>query len=423
MKHWRERDRIIFHLDVNSAYLSFEAVYRLSQGMTDIDLRDIPSAVGGNPERRSGIILAKSIPAKKYNIQTGETLHAAYQKCPHLVVVKPSYGLYMQCSDAMMDILKEYSPTIQRFSIDEVFMDYTGMHVHFGDPVTAANTIRNRIHEELGFTVNAGISSNKLLAKMASDNMGKPNKTHELWPEEIEEKFWPMAIEDLFMCGQATAPKMHKLGIHTIGDLAKSDPEHIKYALKSHGLMLWQYANGIEDSSVRKSNYVAMKGLGNGTTIPYDIEDPEDAYHYLLSLSESIGVRLRLARQMFQTIQVGIRYSDLKTVQHQMTLFSPSNLTAEIYKYSRQLFDASWTKAPVRKLRIRISNLVPDETLQLSLFDPVNREKLLRLDQAIDDIRMKHGKKSIVRGSLLHSGVSPMTGGVQDDYPMMTSII
>ena len=195
-----QNGRVIFHIDVNSAYLSWEAVYRLQHGES-VDLRTIPSIVGGDPKTRRGIVLAKSIPAKKYKIQTGETVLQAVMKCPDLVIVPPRYDVYIQASSAMLDILKQYSPKIQRFSIDEVFLDYTYMERHFGDPVTAAHRIKDHIHKELGFTVNIGISTNKLLAKMAGD-FEKPNKVHTLFPEEIEEKMWPLPIENFLCAGQ-----------------------------------------------------------------------------------------------------------------------------------------------------------------------------------------------------------------------------
>lgn len=257
------KNRIVFHIDVNSAYLSWEAVYRLQQGEKQ-DLRGIPSVVGGDPKTRHGIVLAKSIPAKKFKVKTGETLYSACQKCPNLTIISPSYGLYMKCSNALVSILKEYSSTVQRSSIDECFLDYTSMNKLMGSPMEAAHTIKDRIYKELGFTVNIGISTNKLLAKMASD-FTKPNRVHTLFPHEVKSKMWPLPIEDLYMVGRATAPKLHKLGIYSIGDLATADIDLIKYRLKSHGIMIWNYANGLESSNVRVHNYIDRKGVGNST--------------------------------------------------------------------------------------------------------------------------------------------------------------
>ena len=191
---------IIMHIDVNSAFLSWEACYRLQQGDL-LDLRTIPSIVGGNPDTRRGIVLAKSVPAKEFNIKTGESLYSALQKCPTLTIVAPRFDLYLKCSNSLIKLLEEYSPSIQRYSIDECFLDYTNMEQHFGDPLSAAHKIKERIKNELGFTVNIGISNNKLLAKMASD-FQKPDAVHTLYPHEIKEKMWPLPVGDLFMVGR-----------------------------------------------------------------------------------------------------------------------------------------------------------------------------------------------------------------------------
>lgn len=234
--------RYIFHVDANSAYLSWEAVYRLQQG-DSLDLRTVPSVVGGDPKTRHGIVLTKSIPAKKFNIQTGETLWSAVQKCPNLIIVPPDYGLYRQCSDSMVEILREYSPLVQRFSVDECFVDFSGMGLLSNDPVASAHEIKDRIKTELGFTVNIGVSTNKLLAKMASE-LKKPDLEHTIFPEEVPTKMWPLNIEELFMVGRATSKKLRSRGIKTIGDPANFKLEWIRSFLKSHGVLIWHYANG-----------------------------------------------------------------------------------------------------------------------------------------------------------------------------------
>ncbi len=248
---------VIFHIDVNSAYLSWEAVYRLQHGAR-VDLREIPAVVGGDEASRHGIVLAKSIPAKKFDIQTGETLFSARQKCPGLVVVSPNYKLYMQCSDAMNDILREYSPVIQRYSIDESFMHYQPAILqpkNFREKVMeVAQQLRRRIREELGFTVNIGIGPNKLLAKMASE-FRKPDQIHTLYRHEIAEKMWPLPVSELFFVGRATTKKLFRYNVLTIGDLAKTNPDLIHRWLKKPGLLIWQYANGLDDSQVQNSRF------------------------------------------------------------------------------------------------------------------------------------------------------------------------
>ena len=212
--------RVIYHIDVNSAFLSWEAVYRLYHLGAQRDLRDEVAAVGGDMAMRHGIILAKSIPAKKYGIKTGESIVEARQNCPTLKLVPPNYHLYDQCSKAFMEILRRYSPDVEQYSVDEAFVDMTGTESLWGDPVLTADRIREQIRDELGFTVNIGISENKLLAKMASD-FKKPDQVHTLWKEEIPDKMWPLPVSDLFFVGRATAKKLFSLGIKTIGDLAR----------------------------------------------------------------------------------------------------------------------------------------------------------------------------------------------------------
>ena len=418
----KNKDRIIFHIDVNSAYLSWEAVYRLQQGET-IDLREIPAVVGGDPKSRHGIVLAKSIPAKQYKIQTGETIYSALQKCKDLTIVKPTYDLYIKCSSAMMEVLKSYSPSIQRFSVDECFLDYTHMKEHFGEPEEAAHRIKEQIKNELGFTVNIGISSNKLLAKMASDLI-KPDRVITLFPEEIPEKMWPLPVEELFMVGRATTPKLHKLGIYTIGNLANYDVEHIRYRLKSYGLMIWQYANGIEDSMVRAGSHMDMKGIGNSTTISFDVMDKETAHMILLSLVETVVMRLRDALCCCRLVAVSIKNSSFKSYSHQKKLFSPIDTTNELYPIVWDLFDEAWQGEPIRNLGVRVSELCSNEFYQKSLFDHEKKERYRALDTAIDALRLRYGSKSIIRAGFLHSGIKPLTGGVgADDYPMMGSIL
>lgn len=416
------KERLIFHIDVNSAYLSWEAVYRLQHG-SSLDLREIPSVIGGDVESRHGIVLAKSIPAKKLGIQTGETLYSARQKFPDLVVAPPRYGLYMMCSNAMMDILHEYSPVTQRFSVDEVFVDFTGMDDMYPDPLELAHNIRERIKRELGFTVNIGISSNKLLAKIASD-FKKPDMVHTLFPEEIEAKMWPLPVEDLFMVGRATAPKLHRLNIYTIGDLARYDLKILKHRLKSFGIMLWNFANGREDSPVRQSNYVNIKGIGNSTTIPFDVEDRETAKKVLLSLAEMVGMRLRNANSLCCLVSVSIRSSQFVNYSRQRKLFSPTDSTKKIWSSACSLFDEAWRGEAVRHLGIRVSELCSNEFIQVSLFDEEDIEKTRALDRAIDSIRVKYGSRAVMRGVFLHSGLRPMDGGIgEESYPLMTSIL
>lgn len=404
-------DKIIFHIDVNSAFLSWEACYRLHHQGGRVDLREQVSAVGGDMAMRHGIILAKSIPAKQYHIKTGETILEAQRKCPQLILVPPNYNLYERCSKAFMDILREYSPAVEQYSIDEAFMDMTGTEALWGEPVTAANRIRMRIKEELGFTVNVGISSNKLLAKMASD-FKKPDKVHTLWKSEIQEKMWPLPVSDLFFVGRATAKKLFTLGIHTIGELAASDPGLLRQHLKKHGEIIWAFANGM-DVSVVQQEAPPNKGYGNSTTIAFDVNDASIAKLVLLALAETVGTRLREAGVRAEVIAVGIKDCNLQYASHQMTLRNATNITIEIHRYACQLFDDLWNGTPIRHLGIHTSRVRDGMDMrQLDMFDETDYEKLEQADATIDRIRRRFGIDSVKRAAFINSRIDHMSGGI-----------
>lgn len=402
---------IIFHIDVNSAFLSWEAVYRIAHRGGKLDLREIPSAVGGDMSMRHGIILAKSIPAKKYNIKTGETILEAKRKCPNLVLVPPNYGLYEQCSAAFMNILKEYSDVVEQYSIDEAFIDLTTTCHLFGTPEEVAEQIKNRIRDELGFTVNVGISQNKLLAKMASD-FKKPDRVHTLYPEEIQEKMWPLPVSDLFFVGRATTQKLFSMGIRTIGELAKSDPAWLKAVLKKQGEVVWGFANGIDFSPVI-SHPAPNKGYGNSTTTPFDVTDVENARKVLLALSETVGNRLRKDQVQIEVVAVGIRYSDLSYVSHQKRLKTSTNLTLEIYDAACELFLELWNGSAIRHLGVHTNRVQDDDFMrQLVLFDEVDYEKLARIDETVDDIRDRFGIDAVKRAVFVDQPIDHMSGGI-----------
>lgn len=414
-------DKIIFHIDVNSAYLSWSALKRLSQG-DPMDLRSIPSIIGGDMEQRHGVVLAKSIPAKKYGITTGEPIVNALRKCPSLVVESPDHALYHQRSQELMDCLSQFCPEIEQLSVDECFMDFTPIRNAFPSPMAAACTIKNQIRESFGYTVNIGISDKKVLAKMASD-FKKPDLIHTLFTCEIKEKMWPLPVSSLYMCGKSSAQALKNLGIQTIGELAQTSRQILASHLKSHGILLWEYANGIDDSPVISSP-VEAKGIGNSTTLPKDVSDRREAFLTLLSLSDSVSGRLRKSGLLAGMISVEIKYSSFQTVSHQMTLSAPSNTSQVIYETACRLFDELWNGSPIRLLGIRSSRLSDfSQPTQLSLFDlpeedmnpslssgentkkdspaSPSREKLAALDQTLDLIRKKYGESAVVRGSFL----------------------
>lgn len=403
--------KVIFHVDVNSAFLSWEAVFRLYHKGGKKDLRNEVAAVGGDVAMRHGLILAKSIPAKKYRIQTGESIMEAKQKCPELILVLPNYGLYERCSKAFIQVLKEYTPVVEQYSIDECFMDMTGTEKLWGPPMEVAEQIKNRIRNELGFTVNIGISENKLLAKMASDFL-KPDRVHTLWHHEIQEKMWMLPVSDLFFVGRATTKKLLKLGIRTIGDLAKSDPALLRSHLKKHGEVVWGFANGI-DVSVVQAVAPDHKGYGNSTTIAFDVSDASTAKLVLLALAETVAARLRAASVRAEVIAVGIKNFELSYASHQMTLANATNITIEIHRCACQLFDQLWDGTPIRHLGIHTSRMKDKlDMRQLDMFDSTDYEKLERADAAVDQIRRRYGNDSLMRAAFLGSKIDHMSGGI-----------
>jgi DNA polymerase-4 len=410
-------DRIIYHVDVNSAFLSWEAVYRLHHLGGKLDLREIPSAVGGDQEKRHGIILAKSIPAKKYHVQTGEPVVDAKRKCPDLVLVPPNYELYNRSSRAFLRILGDYTDKIEQYSIDEAFMDMTGCT---DDPVGTADQIRERIKNELGFTVNIGVSCNKLLAKMASE-FEKPDHLHTLWPDEIEKKMWPLPVGELFCVGRASQQKLRNLCIHTIGDLAALDDRVLRSHLKSHGILIKEFANGIDTREVIASP-PPNKGYGNSLTTPADVTSVEIARQYLLSLAETVSARLRSDGARILTVDVSIRDYNLVFYHHQITLTEATDLTVEIYRAACRCLDEMWNGIPLRHLGIHTSTVVREEGTirQLSLFDRqkevMDYEKYKRAELAVDALRRRFGQDCVKRACFLSSGekdeIDHMGGGI-----------
>lgn len=393
--------KLIFHIDVNSAYLSWEAVRRVAKG--EPDLRLIPSAIGGDRSKRTGIILAKSIPAKKYNITTGEPVGLALRKCPDLVLAKPDFKLYVQCSRAFIAVCRRYAPVVEQVSIDECFCDFDNTELVYPDPLELAYRIKDEIKETLGFTVNVGISENKLLAKMASD-FEKPDKVHTLYPGEIPEKMWPLPVGELFTVGKATAERLRQARIETIGALAHTDPAQLERMFgPKMGSHLHRYANGISNSPVLAEPEEA-KGYSISTTLEDDVETTEAAHHILLALADSVAARMRADGFKAFCVAVTIRSNDFKNKSHQIKLREPTDGTNEIYEIAKKLFSELWTgKTPLRLLGISLTDLTKEEYAQLSLFQEAAEKKTRskKLDQTVDALRSKYGRATIQRGALL----------------------
>ena len=386
---------LIFHIDVNSAFLSWESARRLRENPDACDLRTVNAVIGGDEKMRHGVVLAKSPSAKKYGIMTGEPLSHARQKCPDLIVVPPDHELYAASSRKFIQILKDVAPVIEQCSIDEAFCDMTGTEKLYGDPVAFAVSLKDRIYKELGFTVNIGISTNKLLAKTASD-FEKPNRVHTLFPEEIPDKFWPLPVEELFGCGKSTAKRLRSLGITTIGALAKTDHAMLVSNFKSQGDYLWESANGISTSPV-SSESPASKGYGNSITLPYDVTDAITAHHILLSLCETVGARIRYDKAYISVVQVQIVDSEFRHHCKQISLPSSTNVTEKIYESALEAFDQGWDHSPLRLLGVSTSKATDESYEQYNLFDQDKFERLSRLNCAIDKIRNKYGDDAIVR--------------------------
>ena len=394
-------DRLVFHVDVNSAFLSWEAARRVANGEPDIRL--IPSAIGGDREKRTGVVLAKSIPAKKFGIKTGEPIGMALRKCPDLFLARPDFRLYESNSKKFMDICREYAPVVEKASIDECYLDFTGTHRIYPDPIALAHTIKNRIRDELGFTVNVGIGSNKLLAKMASD-FEKPDKVHTLFLSEMPQKMWSLPVGELFTVGGATADKLRHAQIMTVGDLAHTDLAKVqKIVGMKMGKHIHDYANGIDPSPVLAEPEEA-KGYSIATTLEDDVKKATQAYPVLLALADSVTARIRSDGAKAYCVAVSIRDNSFKTRSHQRSLMNPTDISKEVYEISKELFDELWDGVtPLRLLGIALTNITREEVAQFSLFPDEAREKAKRLDKAKDALNAKFGSATIVRGSSIQS--------------------
>lgn len=390
-------ERLIFHIDVNSAFLSWEAAKRVRLGESDIRL--IPSAIGGDPANRRGVILAKSIPAKQYGVTTGEPVALALRKCPGLYLTGPDFSLYRENSRAFIAICKEYAPVVSQVSIDECFCDMTGTHALYPDPVKIAHEIKDRIRDELGFTVNVGIGSNKLLAKMASD-FEKPDKVHTLYDYEVQTKMWPLSVKDLLFAGKATVEKLNQIGIRTIGELANLDLRILKTVLgEKMAIQMHNFANGIDDSPV-EAEHEEAKGYSIETTLEEDVITKEAGLSILLMLVDSVAVRMRAGGVKARCIGVSIRSYDFRNKSHQRKLTNATDVTDEIYAVVKDLFSELWDGVtPLRLLGVSLTDVTDDSYDQISFFDSENRAKKQKLDKALDSIKSKFGSDSVYRAS------------------------
>jgi len=392
-------ERQILHIDVNNAFLSWTALDKLENGY-EIDIRTIPAVIGGDEEKRSGIVLAKSHKAKEFGIVTGETLYSARKKCPGLQVFQGSYKRYGEYSDKLYKLLLEYTDKIERYSIDECFLDMTE-YLRNDTLLNKAKEIKERVKKKLNFTVNIGVANNKLLAKMASD-FTKPDKIHTLFQSEIESKMWSLPVNELFMLGRKTVPKLYNMKIRTIRDLAKTDKNILIRSFGKHGLMMWEYANGIDNSEVNYK-YEKPKSIGNSTTLPRDVSNTDKILEVLLMLTEQVAYRLRKYDLLANVVNVQLRTSEFKDYSHQKKLDIATSSTKEIYSKAKELLNEMYNGENIRLVGMKVDKLVEKDELQISLFnDEKKNEKQEKLDTTIDMLKQKYGYKSIERAATLN---------------------
>ena len=393
-------ERIIFHVDVNNAFLSWSAIDMLKSG-SKLDIRTIPSVVAGNEKERRGVVVAKSYPAKKAGIESGEPLFQARKKVDKLYVVKTDKTNYYKYSNAFYKILCKYSPSVERYSIDECFMDMTGMNKMYGNMIKLAYKIKDEIYKSLGFTVNIGIANSKLCAKMASD-FEKPNKVHTLFMNEVKEKMWPLPVDDLFMVGKSSSKKLHELGINTIKDLANTNINILTRYFKSMGKIMYEYANGIDESPVEKP-LPKNQGIGNSTTLSKDAEDLVTLNKVLRKLSDMVGIRLRSEEKYATVISIQLKNSNFFNYQKQKKLMNPISSNEDIYINACDLLKSAWNGDPIRLVGLRVSNFTNKTFEQISLFEkPGKIEQRSKVQNAMDEINKKYGNNTIISASLLN---------------------
>lgn len=385
--------RIIFHIDVNNAFLSWTAVYLLKEGYKK-DIRKIPAVIGGDEKQRRGIVLAKSPIAKKYGIVTAETLYSARKKCGWLEVFPPNHPFYVEQSKKLYNYLASYTPNIEQYSIDECFLDMTGTSLLYGnDYLKLAYKIKNEIKEKFGFTVNVGIGENKLCAKMASD-FEKPDKVHTLYMNEIETKMWPLPVNDLFMLGRSSAKRLEELGIKTIGDLARCSPTFLRKHFKKQGDYFLEASKGIDYSPVvPKSD--KNKCISISRTLPYDYTKKEELEKVLFDEVESVTFDLRRKKLYAKTVAITYRNFLFKNYSHQMTIDNPTNSTNDIYNQVLVLLARSWKEDPIRNIGVRLSDLTDEKKEQMSIFDNTEKKEVSEVEKIMDEIINKFGRDSV----------------------------
>lgn len=395
-------DRIIMHIDVNNAFLSWTAVDMLKNG-SKIDIRKRYAIIGGDESKRRGIVLAKSNLCKQKGVYTSQTIYSARKLCPYLDVYKPNYNLYKKYSNYLFEYLSKYTNIIERYSIDECFLDYTSVKNLYGDPIKFAYKIKNEISSLYGFTVNVGIGNNKLCAKMASD-FSKPNKVHTLFLDEIKDKMWPLDVSELFMIGKRSSEKLKNLNINTIYDLAHTPKSFLEEKFKKMGTMMWEYANGIDNSNVEYL-YENPKSISNSTVLPYDYRNMESLHEVLKELCKHTIKRLNEVGMYTNNVGIWVKYSNMEKKSIQKKLENSTNDFDIIYKQVIELFSSIYDEEndAVRSLCVSLNDLDEKKRIQLSIFDKVkdnlrNDRQDEKINKVIDEMKAKYGKDLIKIG-------------------------
>lgn len=397
-KNWIFMERKFLHIDVNNAFLSWTAVDRLKKG-DKIDLRTIPAVIGGDEAKRHGIVVAKSNVAKKFGIQTAEPLYMARRKCPSIIVVPGDFDLYRRCSNKLYKLFLEYTEKVERFSIDECFLDLTEYLKPGVDLIKLGIEIKERVKKEFGFTVNVGVSDDKILAKIASD-FEKPDKIHTLFKSEIKDKLWRLPVSEMFLVGKKSIPKLNRMGIRTVGDLANTDKAVLIKEFGKYGYTIWKYANGESGEEV---NYLPEKpkGIGNSITLPYDVASLDELEVTLVELVEKVSYRLRKENMYATVVNVQLKNNNFKSYSHQKKLMGRTDSTSEILSVAKELLKELFIGEPIRLIGVRADGLVEKEEMQLSIFDMKEDSKNKKLDDTMDKLKDKFGYNILTRATEL----------------------